>query len=321
MISYAQNFEDVILHRAFSDRKDGFFVDVGAAHPVDDSVTCHFYERGWCGINVEPDARLFAQLAQTRTRDINLECVIGDPASLGSATTLSIVSNPGLSTLSTESASEYERQGMQVSQTTVPVMRLADVLAKYTLGRDIHFMKVDVEGSEIEVLDSNDWQLFRPWIVVVEVVVSNTQAGKPTSQPSGRMRASEIDQAMTSYGYTACYFDGLNTFFVAEEHGGLASRISTPPNVFDDFIRAREARCAEERAAFQAQAEDVELRLISFSKDADAEIKRLEAVAEAARKSAHDTGAWAASLEGQIESITKSWQWKLTHPLAGRRSH
>src|SRR3954447_19461381 len=50
MFSYAQNAEDVVLRRTFSGVEDGFYVDVGASSPVEDSVTLHFYERGWNGV-------------------------------------------------------------------------------------------------------------------------------------------------------------------------------------------------------------------------------------------------------------------------------
>ena len=56
MISYAQNFEDVMLARAFGDRRDGFYIDVGACFPDVASVTRHFYDLGWNGVNVEPMA-------------------------------------------------------------------------------------------------------------------------------------------------------------------------------------------------------------------------------------------------------------------------
>lgn len=70
MISYAQNAEDVVLRRVFADVGEGFYVDVGACVPVDDSVTFHFYERGWSGVNVEPDPRFAAELSAERTRDV-----------------------------------------------------------------------------------------------------------------------------------------------------------------------------------------------------------------------------------------------------------
>ena len=72
IISYAQNYEDVLLNRLFSDCPNGFYIDVGACHPVVHSVTKLFYERGWHGINVEPIPGLCEMLAHDRQRDINL---------------------------------------------------------------------------------------------------------------------------------------------------------------------------------------------------------------------------------------------------------
>ena len=57
MVSYAQNHEDVLLRRVFPDEPNGFYIDVGANDPVRDSVTKHFYDRGWHGINIEPAER------------------------------------------------------------------------------------------------------------------------------------------------------------------------------------------------------------------------------------------------------------------------
>ena len=77
MISYAQNFEDVMLWRALKNVKNGFYVDVGAGRPELDSVTKHFYEQGWHGINIEPHSEDFLLLAAARPRDVNLNIAIG----------------------------------------------------------------------------------------------------------------------------------------------------------------------------------------------------------------------------------------------------
>ena len=77
MISYAQNFEDVMLARVFGSRTDGFYVDVGAGDPVNLSVTKWFYDLGWSGINIEPNRSLFKKLSADRSRDVNLECGAG----------------------------------------------------------------------------------------------------------------------------------------------------------------------------------------------------------------------------------------------------
>jgi len=79
MVSYAQNFEDVMLARVFKGReKPGFYIDVGAMDPTDGSTTRHFYDLGWHGINIEPDSRFYERLVANRTRDINLNVALGE---------------------------------------------------------------------------------------------------------------------------------------------------------------------------------------------------------------------------------------------------
>ena len=77
MISYAQNFEDVILERVLNEQKEGFYVDVGAMDPIDMSVTKHFDERGRRRGNIEPVPRFHAALVKDRPRDVNLCLALG----------------------------------------------------------------------------------------------------------------------------------------------------------------------------------------------------------------------------------------------------
>ena len=73
MVSYAQNFADVMLRRVLQDVKAGTYIDVGAQDSTVDSVTKWFYDSGWSGINIEPHPDYFAQLTRDRPRDINLK--------------------------------------------------------------------------------------------------------------------------------------------------------------------------------------------------------------------------------------------------------
>jgi len=77
-ISYAQNFEDVMLYRALKDVQHGFYIDVGAQDPEVDSVTRAFYDRGWHGINIEPVQHWFEKLERDRPHDINLRVAVSD---------------------------------------------------------------------------------------------------------------------------------------------------------------------------------------------------------------------------------------------------
>lgn len=77
-ISYAQNLEDVMLYRALKHIKRGFYIDIGASHPVGGSITKAFHDRGWRGINIEPVAEFFELLKQHRPDDINLNLAVGN---------------------------------------------------------------------------------------------------------------------------------------------------------------------------------------------------------------------------------------------------
>ena len=61
-----------MLWRALKHVERGFYIDVGACAPEEWSVTKAFYDRGWRGINIEPDPGYHRQLLAARTRDINL---------------------------------------------------------------------------------------------------------------------------------------------------------------------------------------------------------------------------------------------------------
>src|SRR5258708_13221371 len=91
-ISYAQNCEDVILWRALRDVDRGFYVDIGAADPKEGSVTQAFYERGWSGVNIEPQAASFERLWQARARDTNPRITAVRPAPVHN---FSVIHRPG----------------------------------------------------------------------------------------------------------------------------------------------------------------------------------------------------------------------------------
>lgn len=218
--SYAQNFEDVILWRALKGINNGFYIDIGAHDPVMGSVTKLFYENGWCGINVEPVSGVFERLAKDRDRDVNLKACIG---SRDGEVTLYDVKPSGLATLDQEVASEYKRKGHEVKELRVPIYKLDSI---FTLkNQEVHFLKVDVEGAEKEVLLGINFQYIRPWIVVVEATYPNMP--KPTHN--------SWEYILEDAGYEFVYFDGLNRFYLATEKEYLKDSFTTPPNYFDHF--------------------------------------------------------------------------------------
>jgi FkbM family methyltransferase len=222
-ISYAQNFEDVILWRVLSDVENGFYVDVGAADPEEDSVTRAFYDRGWSGINVEPLDEYFQKLQQARSRDTNLKVALGREAG---QRTLHAFAGTGLSTLDPLIGARHKAAGLQAHEVVVPVLTLGKVLEDCAPST-IHFLKIDAEGSEKEVLEGMNLDRTRPWIIIVE-------ATEPRSCVDSR---DPWELLVTSRGYSFAYFDGLNCFYVSDETAGLKERLAVPPNHFDDFMR------------------------------------------------------------------------------------
>ncbi len=221
MISYAQNFEDVMLNRVFCDIKEGFYIDVGANDPVEDSVTKHFYDNGWTGINIEPLQIHHQELQKQRPKDINLKVAIsneeGELDFWESETR-------GWSTASKESIELHQEENNKGKIVKVPCTTLQKICDKYVKG-EIHFLKIDVEGLEKLVLESNNWLKYRPWIVVVEATLPNSQI---ENYDSWECILQEKD-------YTFVYADGLNRFYLSKEHLELSDRLKYPPNVFDQF--------------------------------------------------------------------------------------
>lgn len=227
MTSYAQNFEDVLLWRALKSVATGRYVDVGAGHPQFHNVTKHFYDAGWSGINVEPLPALAAALADDRPRDVNVHGAITSRST--DSVELAVVDSwDELSTITGSRIEQLTAQGRALTTVKVPALRLDDLIARHAPG-DIHFLKVDVEGAELEVLETIDLQVVRPWIVVIEVIAAGEENEFRTA----------IRTLVEGAQYVHAYFDGLNDFYVAAERAAdLLPSFATPVNVTDDFVVA-----------------------------------------------------------------------------------
>ena len=222
-ISYAQNYEDVLLWRALKHVPSGFYIDVGANDPELHSVTKAFYDSGWCGINIEPMPSYGAAFVEQRPRDINLNVAAG--ATSGSITLFDVPDVNGWASTDAGVAANHRAHGHQVVEHTVPLLTLAEICREHVRG-PVHFLKVDVEGFEADVLRGMDFSVCRPWIVVVEAIMPNSRDSNHASW----------EALLTDHQYRYAWFDGLNRYYVAEEHAELAAHLQLQPNVFDDYI-------------------------------------------------------------------------------------
>jgi FkbM family methyltransferase len=168
--SYSQEGEDMILSRLFETEDTGFYVDVGAHHPMRFSNTHLFYRRGWRGMNIEPNPEAMRAFHVFRRRDINLEIGVNESAG---ALTYFCFDDPALNTFDAQLAeSRQETTPYRVEKTMViDVERLDAILSRHLpRGLRIDFMSIDVEGFDLPVLKSNDWTRFRPRCVLAEAL-------------------------------------------------------------------------------------------------------------------------------------------------------
>ncbi len=198
LVSYAQNREDMILHTLLHATKKGFYVDVGANHEDLHSVTKFFYLRGWRGINIEPTKRLFDEINEKRKRDINLNLAISNKT--GTIAFREYPHHDGLSTMDTTIMSNHEAEKLPHIDYKVKAVPLKQIFKQHKV-TVIDFLKIDVEGYELECIESNDWKKYRPRIVVVEA--------------THRQKLIDIFEGL-DYRYE--FFDGLNLYFVEKDN-------------------------------------------------------------------------------------------------------
>ena len=294
-ISYAQNFEDVILWRALKHIKEGFYIDIGAAWPENDSVTKSFYEHGWSGINLEPNHLLYEQLAASRSRDCNLCYAIAD--SIGQQS-LYVFEDTGLSTLAPAIADLQQHTGISCEQHMVQVFTLAEVWNKFVPpDQPVHFLKVDVEGLEDIVLKSNDWSKYRPWIVLVEAIV-------PSSQEENYQA---WEDTLLSADYIFAYSDSLNRFYVAKEHAELSSLLKDPPNIFDDFVLSSQFKAETRATQLSTQIETSNEEIARLKQECTDRDERINKDSQEIAALQHEC----AILDSSLNIILNSKGWKL----------
>ncbi len=221
MTSYSQNFEDVTIARALGLRKDGFYIDVGASHPVVGSVTKLFYDMGWSGINIEPVERFHRLLFDARPRDTNLCLALGKE---NAALDFFEFDAEGISTLDPEFADHFAGLGYACRRRSVEVTSLAAICDKHKVGT-IDFLKIDVEGWERQVLEGGDWKRFRPIILVIEA----TRPNSPTPNWD------TWEPFVFQLNYRFAYYDGLNRYYVDSPHAHLLRRF---PSFAVSLLRA-----------------------------------------------------------------------------------
>lgn len=196
--------EDLIIESLIPFKKNGFYIDIGANHPIKYSNTFLFYQKGWTGINIEPNPSKKWLFKLFRSRDINLNIGVGQKKSM---VDFYIFNESTISTFDKNSMEEFKKIGHKVSKTIkIPVLSLKEVLSTYINNKEIDLMSIDTEGYDLEVLKSNDWKKFRPHFIILETL-------EYRKKNEGKKLNDFFDLYMQEIGYKIIADTYINTIY------------------------------------------------------------------------------------------------------------
>jgi FkbM family methyltransferase len=188
--------ESELVWQFFDRCKDGFFVDIGANEPQKGSQTWFLEERGWCGILIEPQARLCERLRQARPKSQVFQVACGAPGAPAEMAlfTAETLGHSGLVKNLVDASTNYIGTEM-VKVTTL------DAILSQAGNPTIDFVTMDVEGTQFDVLRGFDLQRHRPRLLLIEDHLYDLQ----THRHLGRA------------GYRLAKRTGLNNWYVPKE--------------------------------------------------------------------------------------------------------
>ncbi|RZJ52709.1 MAG: FkbM family methyltransferase [Flavobacterium sp.] len=191
---FSQEGEDKLLERFVGEKKFGIYVDIGAHHPTFLNNTFFFYKKGWRGINIDATPGSMKPFEKLRPYDINIEQPIANQTS---ELEFHIFSTPELNTFDKTNVAKflnypYVNLEKKIKLTTVKLENLLERNLPRLGNPQIDFFTIDVEGMDLDVLKSNNWNKFRPNYVLVEDL----------SVDIFNLENNEIVNFMTSVGYT-----------------------------------------------------------------------------------------------------------------------
>lgn len=165
-ISFSRSGDDIQLMKLINNSTPGVYVDIGSWHPMKASNTYYFYLRNWRGICIDPNPELAPLYKKIRPKDVFINAGIGNS---NEKIDYFMFEESSMNTFSQDFIDTNNLHSNIVEKIKVPIFSLKDVLDKNLKKEDrLDFFDIDVEGFDLEVLKTNDWQKYRPKIIIVE---------------------------------------------------------------------------------------------------------------------------------------------------------
>lgn len=204
-MSQSQLGQDLKVLEFYKEKKNGYFVEVGASNGIILSNTYLLETKyDWKGICVEPTPSIYKQLVINRP---NSHCCDDAAYSVSNATVTFDIAHcsnllSGISDLIDRHKSRIDASKTSISVNTIT---LNDLLDKYEAPKFIEYLSLDTEGSEYEILRVFDFSKYTFGLIDIE---------HNYIEP----RRTQIRELLTSNGYV---YIGANHFDDMYKHSSL----------------------------------------------------------------------------------------------------
>jgi FkbM family methyltransferase len=171
--SYSQWGEDALISQfIYGDR--GVYVDVGSGHPIQGNNTYFLYQRGFSGVLVDPIKKNIEQARKWRPLDSVVHSLVGHDSEL---VTFYEFQNYGISTTQIKRANSLQSAGFILADSYSMMSRtLTDILEENLVPKAFDLLSCDVEGEELNVLKSLDFEKYEPKVICVEELMLSPSA-------------------------------------------------------------------------------------------------------------------------------------------------
>jgi len=164
-ISYSYGGMDSLIEKIFKNKTNGIYVDIGCGHPIKNNNTYLLNKKGWSGVNIDLDKENIELFNLYRPRDHNVSAAISNNKK--EVDLFFYHSKSALNTINKDTADYQKAVVSKVKK--IKTTTLNNVL-DYSRFKDftIDFLTIDVEGSELLVLENFNFSKYKPKIIVVE---------------------------------------------------------------------------------------------------------------------------------------------------------
>lgn len=206
--SYSQEGEDMILRRLFEKQQTGFYIDVGAHHPKRFSNTYFFYKKGWNGINIDAMPGSMKLFNKIRPRDINIEKPISDTKQVLTYYAFNEPALNGFSKELSEKRADQENNYHIIFKKDIETVTLEEILDEnLPQNQQIDFLSIDVEGLDFMVLKSNNFEKYKPKVILIEILESSLND----------IEKNDISRYLKEFNYSI-YAKAVNTVIFIENN-------------------------------------------------------------------------------------------------------